>query len=52
VGKHDGVVRGKRYFTCEENHGLFVKIHKIIPLGHAGGKVGIKCECLLCRHRL
>ena len=39
VGKHDGVVRGKRYFMCEENHGLFVKIDKIIPIGHAGGKV-------------
>ncbi|KAJ3199463.1 CAP-Gly domain-containing linker protein 2, partial [Dinochytrium kinnereticum] len=38
LGKHDGVVRGKRYFTCEENHGLFVKIEKIIPIFHAGGK--------------
>ncbi|KAJ3112663.1 hypothetical protein HDU96_004323 [Phlyctochytrium bullatum] len=38
LGKHDGVVKGKRYFTCEENHGLFVKIDKIIPIFHAGGK--------------
>ncbi|ORY49562.1 hypothetical protein BCR33DRAFT_585274 [Rhizoclosmatium globosum] len=38
LGKHDGVVRGKRYFTCEENHGLFVKLEKIIPMGPAGGK--------------
>ncbi|KAJ3238901.1 CAP-Gly domain-containing linker protein 2 [Chytriomyces hyalinus] len=39
LGKHDGVVRGKRYFSCEENHGLFVKLDKIIPMGPAGGKV-------------
>ncbi|KAJ3381378.1 hypothetical protein HDU84_005150 [Entophlyctis sp. JEL0112] len=39
LGKHDGVVRGKRYFTCEENHGLFVKLEKVIPMGPAGGKV-------------
>ncbi|KAI8622257.1 hypothetical protein BC830DRAFT_1089873 [Chytriomyces sp. MP71] len=38
LGKHDGVVRGKRYFSCEENHGLFVKLDKIIPMGPAGGK--------------
>ncbi|KAI8934700.1 hypothetical protein NX059_008389 [Plenodomus lindquistii] len=24
-GKNDGSVRGQRYFTCEEDHGLFVK---------------------------
>ncbi|XP_037116078.1 dynactin subunit 1a isoform X5 [Syngnathus acus] len=24
-GKNDGTVQGKRYFTCEENHGIFVR---------------------------
>jgi hypothetical protein len=25
VGKHDGIVRGKRYFTCPPRHGIFVR---------------------------
>lgn len=24
-GKNDGTVQGKRYFTCLENHGIFVR---------------------------
>ncbi|KAA0186398.1 Dynactin subunit 1 [Fasciolopsis buskii] len=24
-GKNNGVVQGKRYFTCEEDHGIFVR---------------------------
>jgi len=24
-GKNNGTVQGKRYFTCEENHGIFVR---------------------------
>ncbi|XP_019718826.1 dynactin subunit 1a isoform X2 [Hippocampus comes] len=24
-GKNDGTVQGKRYFTCEENHGIFIR---------------------------
>lgn len=24
-GKNDGTVQGKRYFTCEENRGIFVR---------------------------
>ncbi|KAG9344107.1 hypothetical protein JZ751_012589, partial [Albula glossodonta] len=24
-GKNDGTVQGKRYFTCDENHGIFVR---------------------------
>ncbi|KAI9327973.1 CAP Gly-rich domain-containing protein [Obelidium mucronatum] len=38
LGKHDGIVRGKRYFTCEENHGVFVKSDKIITVGHLSPK--------------
>ena len=24
-GKNNGTVQGKRYFTCDENHGIFVR---------------------------
>lgn len=24
-GKNDGSVQGRKYFTCEENHGIFVR---------------------------
>jgi len=30
-GKNDGSAKGKRYFTCEPNHGLFVRAEKVIP---------------------
>ncbi|KAJ3239067.1 CAP-Gly domain-containing linker protein 2 [Chytriomyces hyalinus] len=38
LGTHDGIVRGKRYFKCEENHGLFVKMDKIVSVMHTHGK--------------
>ncbi|XP_061600414.1 dynactin subunit 1 isoform X3 [Cololabis saira] len=28
-GKNDGTVQGKRYFTCEEHHGIFVRQSQI-----------------------
>uniref|UniRef100_A0A8C6Y379 Dynactin subunit 1 n=1 Tax=Naja naja TaxID=35670 RepID=A0A8C6Y379_NAJNA len=28
-GKNDGTVQGRRYFTCEENHGIFVRQSQI-----------------------
>lgn len=28
-GKNDGTVQGKRYFICEENHGIFVRQSQI-----------------------
>nr|XP_046268648.1 dynactin subunit 1 isoform X3 [Scatophagus argus] len=28
-GKNDGTVQGKRYFTCEESHGIFVRQSQI-----------------------
>lgn len=31
-GKNDGTVQGKRYFTCEENHGIFVRQSQVNPL--------------------
>ena len=24
-GKNNGVVQGKKYFTCDDNHGIFVR---------------------------
>ena len=30
VGKHDGVLNGKRYFNCPQNHGTFVPLQEII----------------------
>ena len=24
-GKNDGTVQGKKYFSCEDNHGIFVR---------------------------
>lgn len=30
-GKNDGTVQGKRYFTCEENHGIFVRQSQVQP---------------------
>uniref|UniRef100_A0A8D3A6T5 Dynactin subunit 1 n=1 Tax=Scophthalmus maximus TaxID=52904 RepID=A0A8D3A6T5_SCOMX len=29
-GKNDGTVQGKRYFTCEENQGIFVRQSQVI----------------------
>uniref|UniRef100_A0A673C527 Dynactin subunit 1 n=1 Tax=Sphaeramia orbicularis TaxID=375764 RepID=A0A673C527_9TELE len=35
-GKNDGTVQGKRYFTCEENHGIFVRQSQVTD-GAASG---------------
>ncbi|KAL2078997.1 hypothetical protein ACEWY4_024741 [Coilia grayii] len=35
-GKNDGTVQGKRYFTCEENHGIFVRQSQIQMLDEGG----------------
>ncbi|XP_063042808.1 dynactin subunit 1a [Engraulis encrasicolus] len=35
-GKNDGTVQGKRYFTCEENHGIFVRQSQIQNLDEGG----------------
>uniref|UniRef100_A0A3P9KHH4 Dynactin subunit 1 n=1 Tax=Oryzias latipes TaxID=8090 RepID=A0A3P9KHH4_ORYLA len=34
-GKNDGTVQGKRYFTCEENHGIFVRQSQVTTACHA-----------------
>lgn len=35
-GKNDGTVQGKSYFTCKENHGIFVRQSQIQPIEDAG----------------
>ncbi|XP_026122233.1 dynactin subunit 1a isoform X4 [Carassius auratus] len=35
-GKNDGTVQGKRYFTCEENHGIFVRQSQIQLMDEGG----------------
>ncbi|XP_030635989.1 LOW QUALITY PROTEIN: dynactin subunit 1a [Chanos chanos] len=35
-GKNDGTVQGKRYFTCEENHGIFVRQSQIQVIDEEG----------------
>ncbi|CAE7239206.1 PRKAR2A, partial [Symbiodinium natans] len=32
VGKNDGAVQNRRYFTCEPNHGLFVRRSVVQPI--------------------
>uniref|UniRef100_A0A8C7XCJ7 Dynactin subunit 1 n=1 Tax=Oryzias sinensis TaxID=183150 RepID=A0A8C7XCJ7_9TELE len=36
-GKNDGTVQGKRYFTCEENHGIFVRQSQIQVVDEGSG---------------
>ena len=36
IGKNDGVIGGKRYFQCEPNRGLFIRLWRLTrePLVH------------------
>ncbi|XP_060951756.1 dynactin subunit 1-like isoform X2 [Limanda limanda] len=36
-GKNDGTVQGKRYFICEENHGIFVRQSQIQVVDDGSG---------------
>jgi len=35
TGMNNGTVRGKKYFTCELNHGIFVKPHTVTKIADA-----------------
>lgn len=35
-GKHDGAVKGKRYFTCADGHGLFIRPQMLTKIFGAG----------------
>ena len=39
VGKNDGCVQEKRYFTCKPNHGLIVRPSKVSVKGINGAKL-------------
>ncbi|XP_043922885.1 uncharacterized protein LOC122798199 isoform X2 [Protopterus annectens] len=53
-GSHDGVFGGKRYFQCNENHGIFAPLHEIFYVIHRKASVSECCvifryqdQCLL-----
>ncbi|KAL5036426.1 hypothetical protein BDV3_005115 [Batrachochytrium dendrobatidis] len=35
LGTHNGTARGRKYFDCAENHGIFVRPDKVIIIKHA-----------------
>ncbi|XP_013412801.1 dynactin subunit 1 isoform X3 [Lingula anatina] len=37
-GKNNGTVQGKKYFTCEDNHGIFVRQSQIAPIDGSSGE--------------
>ncbi|KAG8838361.1 hypothetical protein FRC18_004966 [Serendipita sp. 400] len=37
-GKNDGSVKGKRYFQCKTDHGIFVKFSQVTPVELPGGQ--------------
>ena len=32
-GKNDGTVQGRKYFTCDEGHGIFVRQSQVLTSG-------------------
>ncbi|GBG27735.1 Protein kinase, putative [Hondaea fermentalgiana] len=36
LGKNDGTVKGKRYFTCAESHGVFVQPQNVLVVARSG----------------
>lgn len=39
MGKNDGTVQGRRYFSCKPDHGLLVRPSKITVRGINGAKL-------------
>ena len=37
-GSTDGTFQEQQYFTCQRNHGLFVSVEKLFPLGQPAGR--------------
>lgn len=35
-GKNDGTVQGRKYFVCEENHGIFVRQSQVRGIPFTG----------------
>lgn len=33
LGRNDGMVQSIRYFACAQQHGVFVREEKLVPLG-------------------
>ncbi|KAI8924073.1 hypothetical protein BC831DRAFT_551651 [Entophlyctis helioformis] len=50
VGTHDGIVHGRKYFTCKENHGIFVRMDKVIVIKHTGSFVKVSHRRPHCAH--
>jgi len=40
IGRHDGLVEGKRYFTAGPQHGFFLRPARLVPEG-AGARAGL-----------
>lgn len=50
-GKNDGTVQGRKYFTCEENHGIFVRQSQVsVPLGASPQMEGLVACCFCLSH--
>ncbi|XP_031635957.1 dynactin subunit 1 isoform X2 [Contarinia nasturtii] len=51
-GKNNGTIQGTAYFTCPENHGMFVRPTQLVPLDDAGNPIQEAAEEKPQRSRL
>lgn len=42
VGKNNGTIRGQSYFTCADNHGMFVRVANLNPIDDAGNPIEVQ----------
>lgn len=40
-GKNNGIINGKQYFQCQENHGTFVRQSQLSLIDDVGGKIDL-----------